>query len=93
MLWNRRSVGWCLCLTLAVVSLAGQDNDVKARVKGVREYGKGGSEFIPKIEPYLSDPELDVRREAVKAIVARAPPQRALRWREREQQAARSGVG
>ena len=70
MLWSRRSVGWCLCLALAVVSLAGQDNDVKARVKGVREYGKGGSEFIPKIEPYLSDPELDVRREAVKAIVS-----------------------
>ena len=29
----------------------------------------GGSESIPKIAPYLSDPELDVRLEAVKAIV------------------------
>ena len=29
-------------------------------------YGnKGGSEEIPKIEPYLSDPVLDVRVEAV----------------------------
>jgi HEAT repeat protein len=52
---------------LAFFSLAAQD-DVKARVKGVRELGKGGSENIPKIEPYLSDASLDVRLEAVKAI-------------------------
>jgi len=45
-------------------------DDAKARAKAVREYGKsGGSEIIPKIEPYLSDPDVDVRREAVKAIV------------------------
>jgi HEAT repeat protein len=45
-------------------------DDAKARAKAVREYGKsGGSEIIPKLEPYLSDPDLDVRREAVKAIV------------------------
>lgn len=68
-MWTRRSAGFCACLLLAVFSLTAQDNDVKARVKGVREYGKGGSEFIPKIEPYLSDPEVDVRLEAVKAIV------------------------
>jgi HEAT repeat protein len=42
----------------------------KARVKAVRELGKsGGSESIPKIDPYLLDPDVDVRREAVKAIV------------------------
>jgi len=45
-------------------------DDAKARAKAVREYGKsGGSEIIPKLEPYLSDPDLDVRLEAVKAIV------------------------
>jgi len=44
-------------------------NDSKQRAKVVRELGKGGSESIEKIEPYLSDPELDVRLEAVKAIV------------------------
>jgi HEAT repeat protein len=66
---NRRAAGLCTCLALAAFSLTAQDNDVKARVKGVREYGKGGSENIPKIEPYLSDAELDVRLEAVKAIV------------------------
>jgi HEAT repeat protein len=37
-------------------------------VKSVRELGKGGSENIPKIEPFLSDTVVDVRLEAVKAI-------------------------
>ncbi len=51
-------------------SAAPPADDAKARAKAVREFGKsGGSEIIPKIEPYLSDPDLDVRREAVKAIV------------------------
>jgi HEAT repeat protein len=67
MLLSRRSVGFCLWIALAAFSLLAQD-DVKARVKDVRELGKGGSESIPKIEPYLSDPEVDVRQEAVKAI-------------------------
>jgi HEAT repeat protein len=45
-------------------------DDAKARAKAVREYGKnGGSEIIPKLETYVSDPDVDVRREAVKAIV------------------------
>lgn len=44
--------------------------DAKARIKAVRELAKtGGSEMIPRIEPYLSDPDVGVRREAVKAIV------------------------
>jgi HEAT repeat protein len=45
-------------------------DDVKARAKAVRELGKSaGSEAIPRIEPYLSDPDVGVRRDAVKAIV------------------------
>jgi HEAT repeat protein len=45
-------------------------DNAKARAKAVRELGKsGGSETIPQIEPYLSDPDVDVRLEAVKAIV------------------------
>ena len=45
-------------------------DDAKARAKAVREYGKsGGSEIIPKLETYLSDPDVEVRQEAVKAIV------------------------
>jgi HEAT repeat protein len=44
-------------------------NDPKSRAKIVRELGKGGSESIARIEPYLTDPDFDVRLEAVKAIV------------------------
>ncbi len=61
--------GLALCAYVALVSLtlAAQD-DVKARVKSVRELGKGGSENIPKIEPFVSDSQVTVRLEAVKAI-------------------------
>ncbi len=52
----------------ALAGLAAQD-DAKQRAKAVRDLGKGGSEEIPRIEPYVSDPDLDVRLEAVKAIV------------------------
>ena len=53
---------------LAGVGWAAQD-DAKQRVKAVRDLGKGGSEEISRIEPFLTDPDLDVRLEAVKAIV------------------------
>lgn len=44
--------------------------DGHARAKAVREYGKqGGSAIIPKLATYLADPDIDVRVEAVKAIV------------------------
>ena len=55
-------------LLLASSLLFAADNDAKQRAKIVRELGKGGSEAIPKIEPYLSDSDLDVRLEAVKGI-------------------------
>src|SRR5271166_2639193 len=57
-----------LSLALVLPASAAQ-NDPKQRAKIIRELGKGGSESIEKIEPYLSDPDLDVRLEAVKAIV------------------------
>jgi HEAT repeat protein len=83
MLCGLRSVGWCACLALSAFSQTAPpaaspaqppaqtspQDDVKARVKGVRDYGKGGSENIPKIEPYLADTSIDVRLEAVKSIV------------------------
>ncbi len=54
----------------AAQSPAPPPDDAKARAKAVREYGKsGGSEIIPKLETYPADPDVDVRREAVKAIV------------------------
>jgi len=57
-----------LSLAFAVQGFAA-DNDAKQRLKAVHELGKGGSEQIPKIEAYLTDPDLDVRLEAVKAII------------------------
>jgi HEAT repeat protein len=53
---------------LAGLAVAAQD-EAKQRAKAVRELGKGGSEEIPRIEPFITDPDLDVRLEAVKAIV------------------------
>jgi HEAT repeat protein len=60
---------WMLAgsLLAAVLSLYAQD-DPKQRAKIVRELSKGSSDSIPKIEPYITDPVLDVRIEAVKAI-------------------------
>ena len=49
------------------IFLHAQD-DPKQRAKIVRELSKGGSDSIAKVEPYLTDPVLDVRVEAVKAI-------------------------
>src|ERR1700694_4579741 len=60
---------FCGCLLFWGAHLAAQD-DAKQRAKAVRDYAKGaGSEIIPKLEPYLADPDVDVRLEAVKAIV------------------------
>jgi HEAT repeat protein len=60
-------------MILSFAGLAGlvllAQSDPKQRAKIVRDLGKGGSESIPRIEPYLADPDLDVRVEAVKAIV------------------------
>ncbi len=41
----------------------------KQRIRAVRDLGKQGSESIVRIQPYLRDPEANVRVEAVKAIV------------------------
>jgi len=55
-------------LLIPAVYVAAQD-DPKQRVKYVRELGKGGSEAIPKLEPYLADPVTEVRLQTVKSIV------------------------
>ena len=47
----------------------GQQADTKQRAKAVHDLGKQGQEAIPKIAPYVSDPDLSVRIEAVKALV------------------------
>lgn len=44
-------------------------SDAKQRSRTIRDLAKQGSESIPKITPYLSDADLPVRIEAVKALV------------------------
>jgi HEAT repeat protein len=57
----------------AVVCLAawGQTppaGDAKQRIRALKDLAKTGSESIPRVEPYLSDPEVEVRAEAVKVM-------------------------
>ena len=42
--------------------------DMKQQIRSIRDLGKLGSESIPKLVPYLSDPNQEIRVEAVKAI-------------------------
>jgi len=42
--------------------------DAKQRARNVRELAKQGEDSIPKIAPYITDPDLSVRLEAVKAL-------------------------
>jgi HEAT repeat protein len=60
-----------LALSLLVGSLAilTAQGDPRERIHTARELAKQGSQAIPKLQPMLSDPDLDVRIEAVKAIV------------------------
>ncbi|MBN9661742.1 MAG: HEAT repeat domain-containing protein [Acidobacteria bacterium] len=55
---------------LCAPSFGWQDKDTnKLKIKGLRDYAKQGSTAIPKITPYFKDIDVEVRREAVKAVV------------------------
>ena len=54
-----------LCLSFCV---AAQTPDAVLRTKDVREMGKGGVEAIPKLAALLTNPDFDIRLEAVKQI-------------------------
>lgn len=43
--------------------------DTKQRLRTVRDLSKTGEDAIPQIAPYITDPDLSVRIEAVKALV------------------------
>jgi HEAT repeat protein len=57
-----------LLLVLSAFASA-QQADTKQRAKTVHDLGKQGQDAIPKIAPYVSDPDLSVRIEAVKGLV------------------------
>ncbi len=58
-----------LCFAAVFTLLQAQDADVKQRTRAVRDLGKQGEDAIPKIVPSLSDPDVGVRVEAVKALI------------------------
>ena len=58
-----------LVLISAVALAQGPSLDTKQRVKAVHDLAKGGPDSVPRIAPYVSDPDLTVRVEAVKALM------------------------
>lgn len=58
-----------LCALLIAASAAWGQNESKQKIRGLRDYAKEGSPAIGKVAPYLQDPDPEVRREAVRALV------------------------
>jgi len=63
----------CLALfSLSLTPLTAQEpsgQSTKEKISTIRDLGKRGSEAIVSLSNYLGDPDVDVRQEAVKAIV------------------------
>lgn len=58
-----------LTITLAIIaSLAFAQQDTKQRARAAHDLGKQGEDAIPKLLPYVSDNDISVRIEAVKAL-------------------------
>lgn len=58
-----------LALTAATALAQSADSDPKQRARVVRDLGKQNDDAIPKIIPYLSDADVNVRVEAAKSLV------------------------
>lgn len=61
--------GIAVVFTVTALAFSQESADPKQRSRVVRELAKQGSDSIAKIVPYASDPDLNVRIEAVKALV------------------------
>jgi HEAT repeat protein len=57
-----------LLALLAGGGLAAQE-DSKQKIRQLRDLGRQGSQAIERVAPFLQDPDAEVRREAVKALV------------------------
>jgi HEAT repeat protein len=58
-----------LTITFALIAaLAFAQQDVKQRVRTAHDLGKQGEDAIPKLLPYVSDPDISVRLETVKSL-------------------------
>ena len=72
-------VGLAMAVILSSPLVRAQDSDPKQRAKAVRDLGKQGDDAIPKIAPYIADPDVNVRVEAAKALVEIGGP-KTLDW-------------
>lgn len=54
---------------LPSASLRAQEGDPRQRARAVRDLAKQGDDSIPKLAPYIGDPDTSVRVEAVKALI------------------------
>jgi HEAT repeat protein len=63
---------WILALAVALTVPAFPQEAAATRdkVRQARDLGKRGQEAIPQLQPLLSDPDVEVRREAVRALVS-----------------------
>jgi len=56
-------------ITFALIAaLAFAQQDVKQRARAAHDLGKQGEDAIPKLLPYVSDPDITVRLETVKSL-------------------------
>lgn len=58
-----------LAVALASLPVLAQDDDPRQRARMARDLGRQGSSAIERLQPMLSDTHLEVRLEAVKALV------------------------
>lgn len=61
--------GFLLCFAAIFALLQAQDTDPKQRTRAVRDLAKQGDDAIPRIVPSLTDTDVGVRVEAVKALI------------------------
>jgi len=69
--------GFLLCFAALFTLLQAQDSDPKQRARAMRDLAKQGEDSIPRIAPSLTDPDVSVRVEAVKALVVLRPGTKA----------------
>ena len=58
-----------IVLAATLCAAAAPDGDAKQKIRAIKDQSKQGSTGIPSISGYLRDESVNVRREAVKAIV------------------------
>jgi HEAT repeat protein len=58
-----------IVLAASLCAAAAPDGDAKQKIRAIKDFSRQGSTGITSISGYLTDENVDVRREAVKAII------------------------